>query len=88
MRSVRANFDIDLDVYQCFYEACIPPPDVEEVPPPVGRPADAVFWSQKEAWSWSEEGYGSYYGPGEYGPPPNDTDVKIKSGRHSVKYDV
>ena len=81
VRELRTHFSMDLDVFQCYYANCVPPPDIEEVPPPDTRPDDAVFWSQAEAWSFSEEGYGSYYGPGEYGPPPDDTDVKIMSGK-------
>jgi hypothetical protein len=79
-------FNINFNVYQCFYEGCGAPIPIENIPPASSRPEDAVFWSQKEAWGFSIEGgyeaYGSFYGGGDYGPPTANTDVVIPAGEH------
>ena len=39
------NKAINFRVFTCYYDDCIPPPDSNQVPPPMKRPADAKFWS-------------------------------------------
>ncbi|XP_071793632.1 fibrocystin-L-like isoform X1 [Asterias amurensis] len=49
------NRQVDLDVYQCFFKDClIPVPE----PPPVGRPGEALLWSEAASWEGVEDGWG------------------------------
>ncbi len=73
--------DIDLDVYRCKYADCLPPLDPNAQPPPENRPQDAMYWSQSSAWQGTEAGWGGNNGDGTFGPPVDNTDVKIKSGK-------
>ena len=73
--------DVELNVYQCFYENCGTPIDENTIPPPENRPDDAVYWSDPTAWDGTEAGWGGNNGDGTFGPPADNTDVKIPTGR-------
>ena len=79
-RSLPIDFPVKPKIYQCFFENCQVPVVGEAEPQTGGRPDTAVYWSQNESWSFSTEGYGSYYGSGDYGPPLEYTDVMIPAG--------
>ena len=74
---------IDLYVYRCYYADCIEPLDPGSLPPPANRPDDAVYWSDPDAWSFAEEGYGGNNGDGTYGLPADDTIIKIPEGNET-----
>ena len=65
---------MDLDVYQCFFKDClIPVPE----PPPVGRPGEALLWSEAASWEGVEDGWG-----GSDGNIPQDgADVMVLPGQ-------
>ena len=72
---------IKMKVYRCFYDDCIAPVDPATQPPTGERPADALYWSDKETWSTSEDGWGGNYGNGDYGLPKTPgVNVKIQKG--------
>ena len=71
------NYNIDLDIYRCYYEDCLPP--VPE-PPPNGRPENVSMWSDIESWKYTEPGWGGDKGNGTYGLPVDGDDVMILPG--------
>lgn len=72
------NIAVDLDVYRCYFDDCIPP--VPEAPP-TGRPEDVLYWSNPEAWANVTEGWGGHGG----GVPQDGDDVQILPGRIKTK---
>lgn len=64
--------DITLRVYRCFYEDCITP---VPPPPPQGRPAEFLRWSNVDDWEGTEPLYGGYGRT----LPTNGSDVMIQT---------
>ena len=72
-RTINNNIEprgIELLVFRCFYEDCITP---VPPPPPKGRPADFLRWSNVDDWAGTEPIYGGY----GRRLPKNGSDVKI-----------
>ena len=46
---------ITLNVYRCYYENCIIPPDPATLPPGTTRPDYAVMWSAMASWQYDAD---------------------------------
>ena len=87
--SKRDTFDathvdrsIHLQIIKCYYVDCVVP-DAEDVVQEEAssmRPDTAVFWSDTATWDGTEAGFGGNNGDGTYGPPADNTNVKILEG--------
>ena len=70
---------VDMDVYQCYFDNCLPPPPVTVPPPPDSRPDTALRWSNTASWTDLETGWGS----GENTLPLDDSNVMIQPGKET-----
>ena len=68
------------NVYQCYFEDCIPPPPDIPDAPLAERPDDFQRWSDTASWTEQEDGFGS----GDGVLPTDGADVMIKSGILSI----
>ena len=73
---------LELDVYQCYYDDCLPPIDPSTQPPPDSRPEDVIFWSDVSSWLDGDElGWIETTSEGDgYRDPVDGLSVIIKSG--------
>ncbi|KAJ8316366.1 hypothetical protein KUTeg_006380 [Tegillarca granosa] len=79
---VYAGVDIpvDLRVFKCYFENCVPPVDPDKHPPVCTRPGSAILWSSSQSWSSSASGkFEAVSSNGGAGLPALDSDVTVTS---------
>ena len=68
------------NIYQCYFENCIPPPPDIPDAPLAARPDDFKRWSDPDSWKNQTDGFVS----GDGGLPADTANVIIKAGIEST----
>ncbi len=76
------SIHVDFDVYQCYFDYCNPPENLEEVAPTDTRPSSTIQWSDTTSWEYNsmEDYKQSVRGSGNV-LPANDDSIAILKGR-------
>lgn len=78
------DYDVVFSAIKCRYAGCAPPVSPAYKLPVTKRPVDALFWSNKSTWAMAPQGWGGYYGNGQYGLPKDNDSVIIPDGKYVV----